>query len=64
MITEIEKQIQSANEQREQLNHLKENYTVESLIEAQEKNEIDVEAMFIPTSFKSLEETSSARWCK
>lgn len=54
IMTDIERQIQSVNEQQEQLNHLKENYTVQSLIEAQENNEIDVETMFVPTSFKRL----------
>ncbi len=54
MSIEIDQQIQLANEQQEQLSHLKENYTIESLLAAQENNAIDVETMFIPTSFKRL----------
>ena len=42
------------HEQREGLEYLKENYTVLSLLEAQNNHEIDVEAMFVPTSFKRL----------
>lgn len=47
------------DEQREQLEYLKENYTVISLIEAQKNNEIDVETMILPTSFKRLGFTSA-----
>ena len=42
------------DEQREQLEYLKENYTVETLIEAQCNSDIDVETMILPTSFKRL----------
>ncbi|RLC44735.1 MAG: hypothetical protein DRH57_08900 [Candidatus Cloacimonadota bacterium] len=42
------------DEQREQLEYLKENYTVESLITAQCNNDIDVETMILPTAFKRL----------
>jgi len=42
------------DEQREQLEYLKENYTVETLLEAQCNSEIDVETMILPTSFKRL----------
>ncbi len=42
------------NEEREQLEYLKENYTVATLLEAQKNNEIDVEALILPTSFKRL----------
>jgi hypothetical protein len=42
------------DEQREQLEYLKNNYTVLSLLEAQKNREIDVETMILPTTFKRL----------
>ena len=50
----IEQEIESVDRQREQLNYLKTSYSVTGLIEAVKNNEIDVETMFIPTTFKRL----------